>query len=250
MNAIWRRSSRARVQIATIYDFPSLAAALTLDAGQIRGDPLAMATPDTSASASERDAKEEAIIEAACAAFLANGYDSASMDQIALAASVSKRTVYNRFRSKEELFAATIDDMCLRILPVDIPAIEARMETAAFVNEIAHAILRGILAPDAIALRRIAAFEAGRNPALGRAYYEHGPALMAKSLAPVLKRTAEREGIRIDDPVAAIYQLGALITEPLLTEMMFGLAPADPNAAIDAQIEQGLAAFWKIHTGE
>ncbi|MFZ5616408.1 MAG: TetR/AcrR family transcriptional regulator [Pseudomonadota bacterium] len=194
-----------------------------------------------------RDAKEAAIIEAARATFLAHGYDAASMDQIALAASVSKRTVYNRFRSKEELFAAAIEETCRSILPVDIAAIEASLSTEEFVRAMARAFLEGILEPEALALRRIAAFEAGRNPSLGRSYLEHGPAYMAAAFAPILERTAKREGIRIDDVETAIYQLGALISEPLYTEVLLGAVPKDLSAAIDRQIEQGVKAFWRIY---
>lgn len=194
-----------------------------------------------------RDAKETAIIAAARATFLAHGYDAASMDQIALAASVSKRTVYNRFRSKEELFAAAIEETCRQILPVDIAAIEASLSTAQFVSEMAHAFMRGILQPEALALRRIAAFEAGRNPALGRSYLAHGPAYMAAAFAPILARAAKREGIEIDDVEVAIYQLGALLSEPLYTEALLGVAPDDLEGAIDAQIARGLKAFWRIY---
>jgi TetR/AcrR family transcriptional repressor of mexJK operon len=194
-----------------------------------------------------RDAKEAAIIEAARATFLAHGYDAASMDQIALAAGVSKRTVYNRFRSKEELFAAAIEETCRRILPVDIAEIEASLTTEQFVSEMAHAFLKGILQPEALALRRIAAFEAGRNPALGRTYLAHGPAFMAATFAPILARTARREGLEIDGVETAIYQLGALISEPLYTEALMGALPDDLDAAVDRQIERGLKAFWRIY---
>jgi len=194
-----------------------------------------------------RDPKEAAIIEAARVTFLAHGYDGASMDEIALTAGVSKRTVYNRFRSKEELFAAAIEETCRRILPVDMAAIEASRTTEQFVNEMAHVFIQGILQPDALALRRIAAFEAGRNPALGRSYLEHGPAYMAATFAPALARAAKREGLVIEDVETAIYQLGALISEPLYTEVLLGATPADLAAAIDDQIASGLKAFWRIY---
>ncbi len=194
-----------------------------------------------------RDQKEAAIIDAARETFLAHGYDAASMDQIALAAGVSKRTVYNRFRSKEELFAAAIEETCRSILPVDIAAIEASLSTEQFVREMAHAFLEGVLTPEALSLRRIAAFEAGRNPSLGRSYLEHGPAFMAATFAPILARTTKREGIEIDDVEAAIYQLGALISEPLYTEMLLGVTPKDLKLAINEQIERGLKAFWRIY---
>jgi TetR/AcrR family transcriptional repressor of mexJK operon len=203
--------------------------------------------PKTSVAPAAIDAKEAAIIDAARKTFLAHGYDGASMDEIALTAAVSKRTVYNRFRSKEELFAATIEESCRRILPVDIDAIEQSLSTEAFTSELAHLFLRGMLHPEALALRRIASFEAGRNPALGRLYYEHGPAYMTAAFGPILKRAADREGIEIDDVETALHQLGALIMEPLYTEALLGVAPTDLEPAIDRQIALGLAAFWKIY---
>jgi TetR/AcrR family transcriptional repressor of mexJK operon len=203
--------------------------------------------PISAADPAAPDAKEAAIIDAARKTFLAQGYDGASMDEIALTAGVSKRTVYNRFRSKEDLFAATIEDSCRRILPVNIGAIEQTLSTEAFTRELAHLFLRGMLHPEALALRRIASFEAGRNPALGRLYYDHGPVYMTATFAPILKRAAEREGVEIDDVETALHQLGALIMEPLYSEALLGVAPADIDAAIDLQIERGLAAFWKIY---
>ena len=130
---------------------------------------------------------------------------------------------------------------------LDMAAIEASRTTEQFVNEMAHVFIQGILQPDALALRRIAAFEAGRNPALGRSYLEHGPAYMAATFAPVLARAAKREGLVIEDVETAIYQLGALISEPLYTEVLLGATPADLAAAIDDQIASGLKAFWRIY---
>ncbi|QSB18815.1 TetR/AcrR family transcriptional regulator [Pseudomonas sp. 15A4] len=51
------------------------------------------------------DRKREAIVQAAIAEFLDNGFEVTSMDRIAARAEVSKRTVYNHFPSKEELFS-------------------------------------------------------------------------------------------------------------------------------------------------
>lgn len=49
--------------------------------------------------------KREAILQAAIAEFRSSGFEITSMDKIAATAGVSKRTVYNHFPSKEELFA-------------------------------------------------------------------------------------------------------------------------------------------------
>ncbi|MDF2643004.1 MAG: TetR family transcriptional regulator [Pseudomonas sp.] len=51
------------------------------------------------------DQKRESIVMAAIAEFRDRGFEVTSMDRIAARAEVSKRTVYNHFPSKEELFA-------------------------------------------------------------------------------------------------------------------------------------------------
>lgn len=57
------------------------------------------------------DRKREAIVRAAVEEFRIAGYDATSMDRIAHAAGVSKRTVYNHFPSKEELFALMLEQL-------------------------------------------------------------------------------------------------------------------------------------------
>ncbi|RLU10190.1 TetR family transcriptional regulator [Pseudomonas prosekii] len=61
------------------------------------------------------DRKREAIIQAAIAEFRAHGFDITSMDRIAATADVSKRTVYNHFPSKEELFAEILNQLWARV---------------------------------------------------------------------------------------------------------------------------------------
>ena len=57
------------------------------------------------------DRKRAAIITAAIAEFRARGFEATSMDRIASAASVSKRTVYNHFPSKDDLFEQILQEL-------------------------------------------------------------------------------------------------------------------------------------------
>ena len=56
--------------------------------------------------------KRHQIMEGARRLFLAQGFDAASMNSIALEAGVSKGTLYVYFKSKEELFEAIIEEQC------------------------------------------------------------------------------------------------------------------------------------------
>ena len=56
----------------------------------------------------QTDRKRIAILQAAIAEFRSKGFEATSMDKIAATAEVSKRTVYNHFPGKEDLFAAIL----------------------------------------------------------------------------------------------------------------------------------------------
>ncbi len=204
-------------------------------------------TTKAEALAAPVDEKMLAIVQAARVTFLAKGFDGASMDQIALAAGVSKRTVYNRFRSKEELFGAAIEETCKQLVPFNLAEIEASLPPPELVRQLSREFLSGILKPEAISLRRIAAFEAERTPAIGRTYLEHGPLWMAEHFEPILARLAAKGVFKIDNIREAIWQLGALITEPLYTYALLGAATQDLEAAIDRQVESGVTAFFRIY---
>jgi len=204
---------------------------------------MSASAPATRDEADEaRDEKSAAIVDAAKKTFLARGFDGASMDAIALAAGVSKRTVYSRFRSKEELFAAVITDACKRILPVEIDAgDETPLET--FLTNLAHRLLDVTLEPDALALHRITTFEAARTPALGKTFMEHGARRLVRAVAPYIERQVALGRLRPLDVGEAMWRFATLVREPLETQMLMGEPPEDFEAAVDDQARKGVADF-------
>ena len=58
----------------------------------------------------DKSKKRAVILDGAIDVFISMGYELASMDKIAETAGVSKRTVYNHFGSKENLFQAIVYD--------------------------------------------------------------------------------------------------------------------------------------------
>ena len=81
-------------------------------------------------------------------------------------------------------------------------------------------------------------------------YLERGAKWMVAQCSPILERLANRGFVKIDDAADAIWRLGALITEPLYSRVLLGDPPADLDAAIEAQIENGVEAFKKIYAPE
>jgi len=59
----------------------------------------------------DKSKKRAAIISGAEDVFISMGYKQASMDKIAEKAGISKKTVYNHFQSKENLFEVIVDGL-------------------------------------------------------------------------------------------------------------------------------------------
>jgi len=139
------------------------------------------------------------VLAAARPIFFTDGFEVASVDAIANAAGVSKKTIYVRFASKEDLFEAVI----VRFIEENIPTIErvAAEEGSVFdrLHRIALAVLQVALSPEGIASRRIIVAEAVRFPAFARLFHDLGVA----RLLPLVERCLEdgnRTGeIAVDD---------------------------------------------------
>ncbi|MEL6062070.1 MULTISPECIES: TetR/AcrR family transcriptional regulator C-terminal domain-containing protein [unclassified Methylobacterium] len=127
------------------------------------------------------------ILAAAKPIFLKEGYELASIDAIAGSAGISKKTIYARFASKEDLFEAVI----VRFIEENVPAVEQAAAQDGPVGErlhrIALAMLEVALTGDGIAVRRIIIAEAVRFPEFARLLHDFGVA----RVAPLIERCLE-----------------------------------------------------------
>jgi len=178
-----------------------------LPGGGARGMPDAAETGRT-------ERKRRAIIEAATALFLRDGYRSTSMDQVAADAAVSKQTVYKQFEDKEQLFRdivlgvtgnseAIITEMTSVLRSGDAAS---HAELRAVLTDLARRYIDGVLQPHVLALRRLIIAEAERFPDLARTYFEQAPARAIDVIASALQTYIERGLLATDDPrLAAAY---------------------------------------------
>jgi TetR/AcrR family transcriptional regulator of autoinduction and epiphytic fitness len=97
-------------------------------------------SPEVMAKA-QRGGSREAIVDAAERLFLARGFGSVSMDELAAAAGVARRTLYNQFASKEEIFR----EMLLRVSRQLEHAFPPGIETQGEVEDVLRLIARMIV---------------------------------------------------------------------------------------------------------
>lgn len=213
--------------------------------------PVASDTDDTQdnrpSRGRPRDAeKNSAILEAAGALFLENGFDGTSMDEVAKRAGVSKQTVYSHFSSKEQLFGAAIRQKIEAHYPDVVLGRISNHTLEADLEAVSEAYARLLLSPEAIAVHRLLAGASG-NAELTRLFWEAGPNEMEAKLQSFLQGWVDRGALRIDEMEEACGILFSLLKGGLHFELTIGLLDAVTDEQIDRQVARAVKAFLSLY---
>jgi AcrR family transcriptional regulator len=127
---------------------------------------------------------ETRILDAAEQVFLAQGYGSASIDEIAESAPASKPTIYANFVDKQTLFAAVVARIINRLTDFTGHAPEGRGVQDKLVSLGAHIVDRAI--DDLTGVTRAAIAEAPRFPELSRRLHVAARDRAANAVAQLL----------------------------------------------------------------
>lgn len=184
------------------------------------------------------------IRAAARVLFLARGYEGTSMDAVAAAAPVSKRTLYHHFESKADLFQAVIEESWSHLtrtplLPTGAAADPATAEPRAVLRAYVTRLGEHWDRPDVIPLLRLVIAEAPRFPELSQAYFAAGKEPAVKGLSAYFDTLRAHGCLKpgLEPALAAAQFLGAL-KEPLFWPRVLGVpvafcAKATVERAID-----------------
>jgi TetR/AcrR family transcriptional regulator, mexJK operon transcriptional repressor len=195
--------------------------------------------------------KRKAIIEAAAAAFLENGYLGTNMDQIASAAAVSKQTVYKHFSDKEQLFTEIIHDAMGRVIGELVRgatlAVRESDDVESDLIALARQLIGSIWQPEVLRLRRLVIGEAGRFPKLGEAYFKEGFERGIAAVATSIEQLAAEHRLQVDDPqLAAQHFAGLILWVPLNRAMFTGSDKPPPD--LDHFATAGARTFLAAYT--
>ena len=153
---------------------------------------------------------ETTILEAATAAFLADGYAATTIEAIARTCGVAKRTIYARWSGKPALFRAVLERLMARWLSTTGDWAEAEdLETA--LNEAAARILAVALTPEAVALNRLLIAESARFPELPVMMRQAGAGEGTARIAALLERAVARGELPKQDTIFAAEQFLHLV---------------------------------------
>ena len=191
--------------------------------------------------------KRAAILDAATRVFLEYGYGAASMGTIAVAAGVSKQTVYSHFGSKDALFGAIVRERCDRLLqPIRIADDHGKNPTAVLTG-IASRFVTLIMNPESRALFRAVVAESARFPELAEAFYRSGPALAVDNLAAYLAEVDARGALKVAKPVLSARLFFGMLRGDLHLRLLLGIGPEPSAREIDAMVDHAVETFLAAH---
>jgi AcrR family transcriptional regulator len=193
------------------------------------------------------NAKRRQIMDGAREVFLAQGFDAASMGEIARKAGVSKGTLYVYFDSKEQLFEVIVHEACAaqaeRVFSFD----PADPDVEAVLTQLGRGFVKFLCQPDAMPPLRTVISISERMPEIGREFYETGPAKGVLILRTYLERQAAAGILMIEDCEVAAAQFLDSCLATMFKPMLFnaGGAPSDErtNHVVAIAVRNFLAAY-------
>ena len=193
------------------------------------------------------DLKMRQILDGARQVFLADGFDGASMNDIARVAGVSKGTLYVYFPSKVALFETLIRDDRRRQAEQLFQFGPDEADVVEVLSRVGMALMRMMCSAAHLAHMRMVIGATAKHPEIGRAFYEAGPQCGGRRIGDYLRRLTAERRLVIPDPELAAHQFVQLMQADYFKAAMFGVAEPGDEAAIEAAVASGVRAFLRIY---
>jgi AcrR family transcriptional regulator len=191
--------------------------------------------------------KFDQVLEGARQVFLSDGFEGASVDDIARAAGVSKATLYSYFPDKRFLFMQVAKTECQRQADLAIETIDMNAPVGEVLHAIAREMVDFITSQFGKRIFRICVGESDRFPELGRQFYESGPKLIRDKLVAFFEKGIATGELKIDDLNLAAEQFHELCKADLFPRMVFNMTDefteAEKLRVVNGAVEMFMARY-------
>ena len=206
-----------------------------------------MTVTDTPVESPKSEARRRAILDVAREVFLSRGFAATSMSEVATRLGGSKGTLYNYFRSKEDLFAALMIDTCegpANAIFDHLPPMGGDLRGDLI--QIGSSLLSFILSETTLAIHRVVVAEAGRFPQIGEIFYETGPKRGAERLGGYFQDVMATGAVRPGDPFHMARWFKDLLLADIYHQRLWGVAPVPSPAQIRAHAAEATDIFLTV----
>jgi AcrR family transcriptional regulator len=203
-------------------------------------------TQETKLSATRRR-RREAILNIAREVFAEEGYSSASMSDIASRLGGSKGTLYNYFKSKEELFHAHVENSCQCHVRIAFGQSLVGDDPVSVLAALGERMFEFWATDEALAFYSLVVSEARRDPSVGHAFYESGPRVGIERIAAFLEIARAEGRIATDDCVRAAEDFLSLLHGGLHWKRLLNVVPPPTQDQIRAEALRVAKTFLRAY---
>lgn len=199
------------------------------------------------ASSVRKGRKFDQVLDGARRVFMRDGFEGASVDDIAREAEVSKATLYSYFPDKRLLFMEVAKSECRRQADEALQVIDFSAPPEVVLKAAAERMVAFFMSDFGMRVFRICVAESDRFPELGHEFYHSGPLLVRQRLTDYLRSAVTQGRLVIADLDLAADQFTELCKANIHNQMMFGVkaccAPRDVARTINGAVEMFMARY-------
>jgi TetR/AcrR family transcriptional regulator of autoinduction and epiphytic fitness len=181
---------------------------------------MAARKPEVIAKA-QRSGSRQVIVDAAARLFLERGFGSVSMDELAVAAGLARRTLYNQFASKEEIFREMLSRVSRQLEQAFPSGIETQGDVEGVLRVIAEVILELHKNPEYLGFLRMVVADSRQFPWIAKEF----AAVMdpqTERLTRYLAHLTDLGILNCPNPTLAAHQFMGILNEFSLWPWMIG----------------------------
>lgn len=190
--------------------------------------------------------KRNTLLRTAWEVFSEQGYQSASMDMVVARAGGSKQTLYNHFKSKEELLRAVLDERREELADRIYRSFEIPGNFVGSLWKFSMELLDVTINSDVIELYRLAIAES-KTLMLGEWMFELGFAENWRIMAEYLEKHLAESSLFHEGGWTAAIHLRGLLEGDLVLRRLCGVIKELPKEEMHRIVHSGLAAFLRIY---
>lgn len=187
--------------------------------------------------------KFDQVIEGARTVFMSDGFERASVDEIARVAGVSKATLYAYVPDKRLLFMEVLRAECATQTQHVMELIDTNAPPREVLGFAGRSFLRFITSRLGQQIFRVCLTEAEHFPDIGQAFYESGPKVMRAEMVGYFALAEARGELKIDDHELAADQFGEMCKADVWLRCIFGVSAEISDAEIERVIDGAVATF-------
>lgn len=188
------------------------------------------------------------ILNVAGELFLEHGYQGTTMEAVARGVGMSKLTLYKRFPTKEDLFAAVITAKCKQFIPDAIFETIGELSVREGLLLVARSLIRLLISREATAIETLLRSEGDNHQGLRELFFNAGPERVKAAIGQHFASLAAQGKLNVTDPVLAAHFFAALFKGSDI-HMRCGLrvGPTPDAKVLDLYAEQAVDFFLRAY---